>query len=562
MEQIPEITPRDLFVESLKAFKNILNGISYFDYKEIKKGFCIDFFDDELNFYSKHLNNMNETIFSFRPIESLSHELNQRNMVKLLDYIEQLSQINENIYKEPLIKLNLSLIFNYFTNRFGKKFIDTQEYFYLCLKELEKKYVIKSNSEETNFDKSWREKAKNCLKGMVDLIHTNISKIYSKVLTHYKEIGNFDEYSKILRILREFREQKDNLSIEQLKTKYILNPLYKEYIDYYFNSQCEEYISDKKLFEVKKRELCQRLFLEDIMEANINNIEESLFLIYVEKQMNNGQQDINTIYMEYKNYYISIYEESKEDLTNELSIILDKEIFFENLLSILESNFIKNYFENKRLFNKSDNNIILTFDNYFDDDLSREYKFLLDNMKKNKNYLKDLIFFKYLPKYKRAIVNPLMRIIINPLYIKISDPLKNDESKKEEILKAYLITILIHKIIYLFKFFKETFSFKNIPKTQESEERVEVFIKYLFGSAKVKNLGYEQAKMINNLNNWNDINLLHKIYENCDEKDIKQEKIETYDNSKYYISFYDTDMLENEESLKKEVYEIGDWCNY
>ena len=121
MEQIPEITPRDLFVESLKAFKNILNGISYFDYKEIKKGFGIDFFDDELNFYSKHLNDMYETIFSFRPIESLSHELNQRNMVKLLDYIEQLSQINENIYKEPLIKLNLSLIFNYFTKSIWEK---------------------------------------------------------------------------------------------------------------------------------------------------------------------------------------------------------------------------------------------------------------------------------------------------------------------------------------------------------------------------------------------------------------------------------------------------------
>ena len=149
-----------------------------------------------------------------------------------------------------------SLIFNYFTNRFGKKFIDTQEYFYLCLKELEKKYAIKTNSDETNYDKSWREKAKNCLKGMVGLIHTNIYKIYSLVQTHYKEIGNLDEYAKILRILRELREQKDHLSIDQLKAKYLLNPLYKEYIDYYFNSQCGEYKSDKQLFEVKKRELC------------------------------------------------------------------------------------------------------------------------------------------------------------------------------------------------------------------------------------------------------------------------------------------------------------------
>ena len=40
-----------LFNETLNAFKNIIEGIFIYKYKNISKEFGIDFFDDDINFY-------------------------------------------------------------------------------------------------------------------------------------------------------------------------------------------------------------------------------------------------------------------------------------------------------------------------------------------------------------------------------------------------------------------------------------------------------------------------------------------------------------------------------
>ena len=78
-----------------------------------------------------------------------------------------------------------------------------------------------------------------------------------------------------------------------------------------------------------------------------------------------------------------------------------------------------------------------------------------------------------------------MRIIINPIYIEKSDLLNSDDVKKIIILKAYLTIILIHEVIHLIKFCKE-----------KEKEGGEVFIEYLFGIGKIKNISYEQAEKL------------------------------------------------------------------
>ena len=199
----------------------------------------------------------------------------------------------------------------------------------------------------------------------------------------------------------------------------------------------------------------------------------------------------------------------------------------------------------------------------YDDDLTNEYKLLLENVKNDKKYLKKLIIFKYLPKYKRAFVNPLMRIIINPLFIELSNSLKNDYEKTKEILKAYLIIILIHEVVHLLKFFKKTFSFKKIPQTPKNKEGGEIFIEYLFGLSKINNIGHEQAKMINDINNWNNVLNLRKIFEKESEKNKKNVKIQLNNKSDYYIKFYDTDIEEEEENSSNEEEEQQDnWYDY
>ena len=553
-----------LFNEILETIKTILNGKAIGGYKYVSKEFGIDFFDDESNFYSKHLNDMFDTSFPVNPIESLEHQINQRNLILLLEYFEYLNENNENIYKEPLIKLNLSLIIGFFTQRFGKKVIDTKEYFYICLKEIEKYYKFNKINIETTFDNFWRDKAKKLIDEYKEIKKKNISQLYYYVKVLYEKKRDLDEVAKLGRILREYNEDKKKLDMTQLESKYLTNQSYKKYIDYYLDDKCDYYTIDK---ELKKKELYQTMFFEDILNIDINNIEEVLFLIYILDKYKLCSSPVNydEIYQEYKRSYENLSEDLKDDITEELKEILDNEEFFEKLLVILESNSVKNYFLKKRLFNENNDDIKFienNDDDIFDDDLSSEYAKFITNMKKDKKWLRKLIIFKYLTKFKRAIVNPLMRIIVNPLYIEISDELKNDNKKRKIILEAYLTILLIHEIAHLLKFFKEDFSFQYIPSTPKLREGGEVFIKYLFGISKIKNIDYDQAIMVNDSSNWDSIHELHKIFNHEEDKNsIKSDKIETNNNINYYIKFYDTD-IEGDNLQESNIEEKDDWCTF
>ena len=566
MEEEPEMDGKSLFNESLVAFKKILNILDGFivgGYKTISREYGIDFFDDEKNFYLKLLNDLYKASYTANPIEILNHELNQRNLILLIQYIEQLSQVNEQIYKEPLIKINLAIIFGYFTDRFGKKFVDTEDYFYLCLKEIKKYFPIKYENNETKFDEEWKKKAKFYLKKFEEKKIQNIMIIFSEVKSYYEKKDNLDEFAKVGKLLREFMTDiKNKVTLKQLEEDYLLNPSNKQYINDFLEYRCEKYKDNKELFEAKKTELYKRLIFQDILNLDLENIEESLFLIYVGKLMNNKEMDFDEAYKEYKNNYKNLQNELNNDLTDELKSILDNSEFLDDLLSILESNSIKDYLEKKRKFNEENNNVeFVTNNDAFDDDLSKEYHKLLNILKNDKNWLKNKVLFKNLPKYKRAIVNPLMRILVNPLYIEISELLKKDTDKRKIILKAYLIIILIHEIIHLLKFFKEKFSFEFIPNTPKNKEGGEVFIEYLFGIAKIKNISLEQANIINEPNNWNDILNLHQIFEN--EIVVREEKKEVNVNSGYCINFYNTDLEEEEDNLSNnEEKEQDDWYDY
>lgn len=549
-----------LFNETLNAFKNIIEGIFIYKYKNISKEFGIDFFDDDINFYSKLLNDMCDASFPVHPIKLLSHELNQRNLIILIKLIQQLSQYRHNLYKDPIIKINLSIIIGYFTNGFGKKFVDTPEYFYLCLKELVKFYGIQNINLMTTFDKIWREKAKESLKTLEDIKKRNILKIFSKVQILYENEKDYDEVAKVGKIIRLFNEDKNQLSMKELEEKYLTNPFNDKYIKLFLENECKEFKNDI-LYEEKKNELYKNLIFKDVLNLDLKDIEECLFLIFVSKQAEKKATNLDKIYYEYKQNYKRSSEESNQDITDELKKILENDVFFENFELVLKSNSVKNYLDNKRLFNN--NSVEFVSDDNYDDDLSKEYELLLENMNKDKNYLKKLIIYKYLPKYKRAFVNPLMRIIVNPLFIELSNSLKNDYQKTKEILTAYINIILIHEVIHLLKFFKKTFSFKNIPQTPKNKEGGEIFIKYLFGLSKINNIGYEQAKMINDLNNWNSILNLHKIFEINNGKNIKNFKEKQYNQIEYYIKFYDTDIEEDENSLNNEEEEQQDnWYDF
>ena len=139
-----------------------------------------------------------------------------------------------------------------------------------------------------------------------------------------------------------------------------------------------------------------------------------------------------------------------------------------------------------------------------------------------KDFFSKLFIFKYLPKYKRAFVDPNMRIVISPIYFELSESL--DEKKRDEIFRAYLLIIILHEIIHLVKFMKEkSVSYKNIPQTPKRKEGGKMFINYLFKTPMIYSINYKQASMINKPENWNKPELL---------SDIFKEQNEWYENNK------------------------------
>lgn len=565
MDIEPKINGKLLFNESLAAFKNILNiydGFTYGEYKNISKEYGIDFFDDDINLYSKFVNDLYRANYPTNPIEILNHKINQRNLILLIQYIEQLSKVNKNIYKEPLIKINLAIIFGYFTDRLGEKYVDTQEYFYLCLKEIEKYFPINFENNKTKFDEEWKKKAKISLKKFEEKKIQNIITIFSEVKIHYEKKGNLDNFAKVSKLLRDFQTDiKKNVALKKLEEDYLLNLLYKQNIDDYLEYKCEKYKDDKNLYEEKKQEFYKSMIFHDILNLDLDNIEESIFLIYIGNLQGNKQIDFDAAYQEYKNNYNNLQKDLKNDLTNELKSILDNHEFFVDLLSILESNSIKNYLEKKRKINEENNNVEFKTNNDVSDaDMTKEYNKLLNNLKNDKNWLKNKIIFKYLPKDKRAIVNPLMRILVNPLYIEMSELLKKDIDKRKIILQAYLIIILTQEFIHLLEFFKEKNFFEYIAKNQKQIKNELFLMEYLFGVTKITNISLEQAKIINVPNNWNDIQKLNKIFEK--EISVNIDKKEANENIDYSINFY-YDILEEEENLfESEEDERDDWYDF
>ena len=554
---------KSLFKEALNALKSLLIGENIFQYRNCSKECGINFFDDNINFYLKYLKDGFNSLFPIEPIEILVHELNQRNLIILLEYIEQLSKSIEDIYRDPLIKLNLSLIFGYFTDRLGKKSINTQEYFFLCLKELEKHYIIQNKNIKTCLDYKWMEKAQIIRTKFEKRKKENIEKIFSHSINIYGQKNKYEELENINKMYRSYKEDKNKLTMKDLESKYLTKELFKNSIKDFLEKKCEEYKYDTEIFKQKKEELYKSLFFENILNLDLTKIEEALILINIQKRCNDKPTDLDGMYSKYKNNYENITKESSNDLTDDLKQILDTNEFFENFFKILESKSVKNYLEAKRIFDKNNGDVKLVSsdEEEYDDDLSKEYLKLLGYIKEDKNCLRKLIIFKYLPKYKRSFVFPLMRIILNPLYIESSDLLRNDEDKRKMILKAYLNIILIHEIIHLLKYLKETFTTKNIPGTPKKKEGEEVFIKYLFGISKISNISYEQATKINDFKNWENIEQLHKIYEGIEENNQNEKKNRLNNNdSNYYIKFYNTDIEEEYSNDGKEG-EKDEWCD-
>ena len=251
-------------------------------------------------------------------------------------------------------------------------------------------------------------------------------------------------------------------------------------------------------------------------------------------------------------------EEAEKEYIEDLKNILKTEIFHQKLKEILLSNAIKNYLTKKRKFIGNDYEVeIIENDGEYDDNLEEGYEDLIKKLKENIFYLNELIIYKKLPKKIRAYVSPYMRIALNVLFIEIPDYIKKDENIKNVLLTAYLIIILVLEIVHMLKYFnKKRIDLKNPPSKPNKREGGKSLLNYLFGIPVINGLTEKQAKKINNINTWNDINDLRKIFERTNENKINEEsEPENKNFIKYYLSDIDFDDNEIENN------DYDDWLD-
>ena len=178
----------------------------------------------------------------------------------------------------------------------------------------------------------------------------------------------------------------------------------------------------------------------------------------------------------------------------------------------------------------------------------------------DKYFFSKLFIFKYLPKYRRAFVDPNMRIVINPIYFELSESL--DDKKRNEIFRAYLFIINLHEIAHLVKFMKEkNIPYNNIPQTPKNKEEGKMFINYLFNTPMIYSINYKQASAINIPENWNKKELLSNIFKEQKEwyEKNKKDKNEDMtlpkgeDSISFYLSLVNDD---NNEKNSKNIIDI------
>ena len=319
-------------------------------------------------------------------------------------------------------------------------------------------------------------------------------------------------------------------------------------------------IEDKNISELKYEEILEeknkyfnfinRKFLYNkVLNLDKQNIYKILFFLEINKQSNEkGIKNLDDIYIEYKNNFISLVKNLNSINYNYFYNLISENNFYADIIDILKSKPISDYLNGYRYYdeiNKKDSNqnkykftFVKKGESYIEN-FSEEYDELM-------KYLEDSIFFtnlfrlKFLPFGVKAFVNYNLKIFINSLFYEFNENITEDN--KKIILNAALKIIIIHEIVHILKYLKNNVNFNAIPKTPRDREGGKMLINYLFGKPVIKRINLDEAKKINDLNYWKDVDELRKIFKNNNDLKEKDElNVKTADHIDLYFTEEDSD---------------------
>ena len=559
--------------ESLLAFINfILNFPKHtkitVDNKKLRNEFEFGSFDDNDIFYGKIKSHLfGEDKNKIRKNIKSSSKLFQRNLFAFLEYLRTLitKYNHEDLYKDTIVKLDISLIIGYLVNKYGAPIVEAIEFFPSCIKELEKKYE-KNMIDQTIFDTDLKKDAKKKLEFLKGNKIENFGNLLLYLLKYYTTSKTYSQKDadEIDGIYSEY----EHLTVDEIDNNYINDKKFKDHLEKYLESilrtngyDKENYKEGKakELYEQKKKELKNHLFYSEILKVDLNNINDCMYLIYFNSKLYKDTPFYDTD-EEFKKL---LSRKEINDFTENLKKIIEDESFIKDLKEIFNQQTVKDYFEKSiRFYGEGEDNYENEFKEKVKDDnyyygFDRFMSFINDD----KYFFTKLFILKYLPKNKRAFVDTNMKIIINPLYFELSDSL--NEEKRNEIFKAYLFIIILNEIVYLMKFMNEkSIQYNNIPQIPKRKEG-KMFINHLFNTPMIYSINYKQALIINKPEYWNKPELLSNIFKEQrkwyeENKKTKKEDISLpqpneEDAIRFYLSLVDDD---NKEQISNKVIDI------
>ena len=262
------------------------------DNQNLKSDFDFGFFDDDISFYTEILSHfIDEDLTKILKNITQTSDIFKRNLVQFMMYIQSLINTNkfELLYKDPIIKLDISLIMGYLVNNYGKDTLESFEFFFVCIKELEKKYGIKCSNCKTDYDSELKKKAESNVKQLLYIKKNNFSNFLNNLEQILFGLNRYEEVDVIHEIYIKYKNDSTDNSLIELENKYLKDKDNKEYMDLYLKKKMGINGYDKKkykdegkyeLYEKKENQLKNNLFFSKILTIDLNNIDNCTYVLY------------------------------------------------------------------------------------------------------------------------------------------------------------------------------------------------------------------------------------------------------------------------------------------
>ena len=410
---------------------------------------------------------------------------------------------------------------------------------------------IKYKEEKKNEDKSEENKKKeskttnkdeNQIDKNENIISTDENIILNKTTNENNEITNGKEKNK---------EKEKLIMNEELRLE-IKNITEKDILEL-----VSEKINNDKNKDKETKFIEKYFTYNKVLNLEKDNSYDILFFLEIYKKFKgNHAKNIDDLFSEYKNNFISLVKKINSINYNFFYDLISDNNFQNDIIAILKSKPISDYLNGYRYYDKineedkNQNEYEFTFvkpGDFFVENLSEEYNKFMDLLKDGLFFI-NLFRLKYLPLGIKAFVNYNLKIFVNSLHYEFNKNI--DENNKNIIFRAALKIIIIHEIIRVLKYLKKSVNFNNIPKTPRDREGGKMFINYLFNMPVIRSINLEQAIKINDIKSWNDVEILRKIFPNKNEL-AKINK--SYNNNIDHVDLYlAEDDIEEKEKKKKE----------